>query len=332
MIKYRIPEQLNEFQQEMYRHLCEWKSRNITALPGSFGGALYDVILPGKMQKGLPHLYGPVRDQFLNHQKNFPFKTHKFAGHMASSQIACANLFLPLMESPVCAAEVLRTVKTDLKSIAVEELGHGFRLEFWDQGVNRLGDHTPDSGTDVDIAIAYRNQEGELCLWLIEHKLTEAEFAACGAYRSPANRHKEACDSNAAARLGRENCYYHSAKKFNYWKITLQNESAFPLETLQKEASCPFKGALNQLWRNQLLATAIEADPNGRYKKVFSSVVYHPRNERLLPAMEAFKNLLGRKDRFFGFPSDALVAAAEVTDNPGFRTWAKWYRELYYWV
>lgn len=106
-----------------------------------------------------------------------------------------------------------------------------------------------------------------MCLWLIGHKLTEDEFTPCGAYRSPANRHKDACDSNAAARRGRENCYYHTAKKFNYWKITLQNKSAFPPANLQKPESCPFKDGLNQLWRTQLMATAIESDPIGRHMK-----------------------------------------------------------------
>jgi len=331
MTNYKIPEQLNDFQGKMYRHLCEWKSRNITDQPGSFGGKMYDVILPGSMQTKLPHLYGPVRARFLEHQKKFAFKTHKFAGHMASSQIACANLFLPILESPVIAARILRAVKPDLKSIAVEELDNGFRLEFWDQGVNRLGDHDAQGGTDVDIAIAYRNQEGEVCLWLIEHRLTEQEFQSCGAYRSPANRHRDSCDSNAAAKRGRENCYYHSAKRFNYWNITLANKALFPTEALQKEDSCPFKGTLNQLWRSQLMAAAIESDPTGRYKKVYSSVACHPGNVSLLPAMQAFQNLLGQKDRFFWFTSDQLLDVAEKTEHPAIQTWAKWYRELYFW-
>jgi hypothetical protein len=331
MTKYIIPEQLNDFQRSMYLHLCEWKSRNISDQPGSFGEKKYDVIVPGSLQQGLPHLYGPVRERFKEHQKKFPFKTHKFAGHMASSQIACANLFLPILDNPVVAAKVLRAVKPDLKSIAVEELDKGFRLEFWDQGVNRLGDHCADSGTDVDIAIAYRNQAGEVCLWLIEHKLTENEFTTCGAYRSHANQHKDACDGNAAARRGRENCYYHTAKEFNYWKITLKNKAMFPLQSLQKPESCPFKGGMNQLWRNQLMATAIEADPNGRYKKVYFSVVHHPGNMSLLPTMQAFKDLIGQKDRFFSFTSDQLRDAARVADHAGVQTWAKWYDELYFW-
>ncbi len=330
MTNYTIPVQLNDFQRSMYLHLCEWKARNITDQPGSFGGKMYDVILPGSMQKGLPHLYGPARVRFLAHQKKFPFKTHKFAGHMASSQIACANLFLPILENPVAAAPILRAVKPDLKSVAVEELDRGFRIEFWDQGVNRLADHDVHGGTGADIAISYRNHEGEVCLWLIEHKLTEVEFPSCGAYRNSANLHKDACDSNGAARRGRENCYYHTARKYNYWNITLKNKAAFPPEALQKGEACPFKGGMNQLWRNQVLATAIESDPTGRYKKVYCSVVYHPGNLSLLPTMQAFKELIGQQDRFTWCATDQLLAAAEKSSYPGVLTWAKWYRELYF--
>lgn len=315
----------------MYIHLCEWKTRNITNQPGSFGGKMYDVILPGSMQQKLPHLYGPVRGRFREQQEKYQFKTHKFAGHMASSQIACANLFLPLLETPEAGAQVLRAVKPDLKSIAVEELDRGFRIEYWDEGANRLGDHYAESGTEADIAIAYRNLEDELCLWLIVHKLTEDEFTTCGAYRSQANLHKDDCDANAAARKGRENCYYHSAKRFNYWSLTFKNKAVFPPENLQQDTACPFRGGLNQLWRSQLMATAIETDPNGRYQKAYLSVVHHPGNTNLAPSMQSFKDLLGTKDRFFWFTSDHVLDAAQMSEDFSIKAWGKWYRELYFW-
>ena len=41
---------------------------------------------------------------------------------MASSQVACVNLFLPLLENTDKAAKVLSKVNTDLDEIAVDEL------------------------------------------------------------------------------------------------------------------------------------------------------------------------------------------------------------------
>ena len=57
---------------------------------------------------------------------------------MASSQAACANLFLPLLKYPVEAARVLRAVKSDLQAIAVDWLDSGYQLEFWDKPDNAL--------------------------------------------------------------------------------------------------------------------------------------------------------------------------------------------------
>jgi hypothetical protein len=61
--------------------------------------------------------------------------------------------------------------------LATNELYKGFRIEFWDGNStdekDLLGDHCPNSGTDSDIAIAFYNKEDELCLWLVEHKLTD---------------------------------------------------------------------------------------------------------------------------------------------------------------
>jgi hypothetical protein len=41
------------------------------------------------------------------------------------------------------------------------------------------GDHSARLETDSNIAIAYYNKDNELCLWLIEHKITEKEFTEC---------------------------------------------------------------------------------------------------------------------------------------------------------
>ena len=51
-----------------------------------------------------------------------------------------------------------------------------------------MNDHSKQAGTDADVAIAYYNTEDKLCLWLIEHKLSEREFTECGAYKSKANK------------------------------------------------------------------------------------------------------------------------------------------------
>lgn len=104
---YRIPSNLSDFQRDMYIYLIGLKHRHLTDKPGFYAGHAYDAVLPEELKGQLPHLYEPIRQRFLDHQQTFHFKTHKFADHMASSQIACANLFLPIMAQPGIAPTIL---------------------------------------------------------------------------------------------------------------------------------------------------------------------------------------------------------------------------------
>lgn len=254
-MEYKIPKTLSDFQKQMYEHLIDWKWNNITKEPGQYAGNDYDAVFPDAYRGKLPHLYEPVRQMFLDHQKRFHFKTHKFADHMASSQIACANLFLPIIANPDLAPGILRNVKEDIADIATDELDNGFRIEFWDEPENMLADHNKSTGTDSDFAIAYRNHSGHLCLWLIEHKLTEAEFTTCGGARSKGRKEGNySCDSTANILSNPDLCYYHGKCQYNYWPITLANETSFPRDNLLSHVGCPFKAGMNQLWRNTVLS------------------------------------------------------------------------------
>ena len=287
-------------------------------------------MLPEELRGKLENLYGPVRQRFRDHQKAFHFKTHKFADHMASSQIACANLFLPIMECPSEAPGVLSAVKPDLVSIATDQLDAGFRIEFWDEPSNLLGDHNKSTGTDSDFAIAYRDQQGDLNLWLIEHKLTEAEFTTCGGAKSKgriAGQHR--CDQTQDILQDTTLCYYESACGYNYWDITLGHEDVFPHENLVQHTECPFKGGMNQLWRNMLLALAVEDSPEWPYKRVFFSVCHHPKNDALASSMDSFATLLGQPCRFSSFTPEPLIQRSKATKNTALRTWADWYCDLY---
>ena len=330
MTEYRLPNGLSTFQDQMYKHLIDWKREHITNEAGQYAGRTYDAVLPDEMQGKLRNLYEPVRQRFQDHQKSFHFKTHTFADHMASSQIACANLFLPIMECPDEAPGILAAVKPDIDSIATDKLDAGFRIEFWDEPTNLLGDHNKSTGTDSDFAIAYRDRQGDLNLWLIEHKLTEAEFTTCGGARSKGRvAGKHSCESTEEILQDTQQCYYQSACGYNYWDITLNNEDVFPHEDLIQHTGCPFKGGMNQLWRNMLLALAIEDSSDWPYKRVFFSVCHHPKNHALQESMDAFSALLGDPTRFASFTSEPLIERAKSTDSQSLRTWADWYSDLY---
>ena len=309
----------------MYVHLINWKWAHLTQEPGFYKHVPYDALLPEEIKAQHYPLYDPIKERFLDHQQKFPFKSHKFLGHMASSQAACINLFLPLLKDPLIAARVLGAVKGDIKEIATNYLDTGFRIEFWDEPDNILNDHTKVSGTDADIAIAYHDHQGNINLWLIEHKLTEAEFTTCGGFDSKGRTPSHAC-APASAILDNTNlCYYHSARKFRYWDITLQDTSPFDAGRIREYNECPFKGGMNQLWRNQLLAISLESStsPKWPYKKVYFSVVHHSQNESLKPPISEFQELIRFNDRFFAFSSEKLINRAKEINDHALSEWIR---------
>jgi hypothetical protein len=337
--EYRLPNDLNPFQLALYVHLIKWKWRHISTEPGTYGSQEYDAILPDACARegNAPHLYPGIAESFAAHRLMNDFRIHRHFYHMASSQAANVNLFLPILHHPNAGA-ILGAIKTDFASVATSYLDNGYCIEFWGDNfvegavgsghAGLLGDKSAMAGTDADIAIAYYDHAGEPCLWLIEHKLTEKEFTECGGFKSEGRQTKHDCSKSFASILeSKSSCYYHDVRRYNYWKLTEINQAFFPNHA--GLAGCPFKGGMNQLWRNQLLALAIEQDTHQPYKHVTFSVVRHPKNTYLEPTLDAYRRLIAGDPRFSVLTSADVVRAAEAHGDAALAEWASWYRELY---
>lgn len=330
---YRVPNALNPFQEKMYVHLIDWKWKHITEEEGYYvhrGRKIpYDAILPESVKKDFPIIYPDVVDILKQHHQKFYFKLHQHFNHMASSQAANANLFLPVLLHPR-ANEVFRLIKPDdFAELATGELDNGFQIEFWGPriGLGVLGDHTQIYGTDSDIAIAYYNRNRELCLWLIEHKLTEQEFTNCHGYTSNGKKPQHDCSKSFAEILKNKSCcYYHDVRHFNYWDITERHRYFFANN--QKYAQCPFQGGMNQLWRNQLLALSLE-EQKQPYEHVYFSVVRHPGNSYLDKTITKYKELTANNPKFSVFTSADVISVASSLRDFELDKWITWYRELY---
>ena len=118
-------------------------------------------------------------------------------------------------------------VPKEFDNIDRNQLRKGYCFEYWESTLEGtkglLGDHSPNAGTDSDVAIAYRNKNNKLCLWLIEHKLTEREFRTCGGYRSKGISHSEKkfCTFCGIEEIleNHDKCYYHKHCAYFYWNI-----------------------------------------------------------------------------------------------------------------
>lgn len=336
MKDYKMPKSLSAFQKKLYMHLIDWKWQNITEEYGysTYRGKriAYDAIIPDRFHSNLRNIYPGIKDQLIKHNKTFRVKIHRYFHHMASSQAAAVNLFLPILHSSQ-AEKVLKTIKPDMKTIARDLLFNGFRVEYWDgtrkDDTGLLGDHNARSGTDADIAIAYRNQDNDLCLWLIEHKLGEKEFTDCGGYEA---RREHGADSLCAISYkdiieDHGTCYYNSVRYTKYWEITSHNKDLY--EPCYSYETCPFRGGVNQLWRNQLLGLAVVSDSKTDFQHMHLSVVKPPQNTALDKTINHYKAMISDQSYFSVFDSSDLITQARATEDKELIEWANWYQDLY---
>ena len=86
---------------------------------------------------------------------------------------------------------------------------------------------------------------------------------------------------------------------------------------------------MNQLWRNQLLAFALEQDEKQPYKEVSFSVVHHPNNTYLNKSTEQYKDLTGNNPKFFAFTSKQVIDSASKVKGAELDKWITWYKGLY---
>lgn len=326
-----------DFKQKVYSYLIKYKKEELGIDKKGISnfGVEHDCLFPKPFCDAIIPLmiYKDIEAILKDIQKSpFAYKPHRAASfHVASSQTACLNLFVPILESEYADQILIQSGVTPegFDHIDRSQLRKGYCFEYWESTKagpkGLLGDHSRAAGTDSDVAIAYRDKDNKLCLWLIEHKLTERDFTTCGGYRSDniSLSEKEFCTSCGIKELKKDHnkCYYHKHCHYKYWEIMDTHASFFSGKYTGKD--CPFRGGMNQLWRNQMLA--LELEDKKLFEEVYFSVVSHPENTFLTKSMNQYKDLINHSPKFFDFKSTDLVKAA-ASYLPD---WAKWYRRVY---
>lgn len=326
-----------ELKNKVYGYLVKYKKEELKIQEQGISakGTKYDCLLPKPYSDAeLPvMLYSGIKDVIAEIQKSeFAYKPHiQASAHLASSQTACLNLFTPILESEY-ADDILKAsgvVPEGFDHIERTQLRKGYCFEYWESQAEGskglLGDHTPHAGTDSDCAVCYRDTEGNLCLWLIEHKLTENEFTVCGGYKSKGNTAKSFCENSNLSDLYSDHnrCYYHKKCGYFYWKIMDEPRSKEFYSGKYSGKGCPFRGGINQLWRNQMVA--LELERRNLFHNVTFSVVRHPENTLLNDSMNEYRELTNHSNKFSDFKSDKLVEAAEEY----LPDWTAWYKRVY---
>lgn len=326
-----------DFKERVYSYLIKYKKKELGIDEKGISnfGKPHDCLFPKPVcdEKIPVMIYKGIKPTVEDIQNSkFAYKPHRAASsHVASSQTACLNLFVPILESEYADQILIQSgvAPKGFDHIDRDQLRKGYCFEYWESTIagpkGLLGDHSRAAGTDSDVAIAYRDKNDKLCLWLIEHKLTERDFTTCGGYRSEkiSDLEKEFCNSCGIKDLLKDHdkCYYHKHCHYLYWDIMDKHASFFSGK--YEGEGCPFRGGMNQLWRNQMLA--LELEDKSPFEEVYFSVVTHPENTFLDKRMNQYRDLINHSSKFFAFKSTDLVdkAASYLPD------WAKWYRRVY---
>lgn len=311
---------MNKFQKEMYDHLKTQFNTGKEVWASSMDKLFY----PG------------CATDIAQFQQKRGFDFHRFVKkpHIASSQAACFNLFMPIMKSKY-AVDILKSVKPDIASVDYSHLEDGFAFEYWrdephnDGSKGLIGDHSAVYGTDADFALSYIDNKDNHCLWLVEHKLTEAEFTQCNVVHNGKHpEEKKLCENLLINSLldNPEKCYYTYSKHYKYWELTKKYINAFP--GLNSNAKgCPFADGMCQLWRNVLLAKA--AQEKYGYDKVYFSIVKPKDNKTLDNSINDFKKIVD-ENIFSVFHPTQLIDAAKSIKDGNIQRWVDWYSRTYF--
>ena len=89
---------------------------------------------------------------------------------------------------------------------------------------------------------------------------------------------------------------------------------------------CPFKDGLNQLWRNQMLAFALQE--TGAYNAVTFSVCHHAKNTMLDKSINRYKALTCCDSMFSSFTNYDVLNAVSI-QNCELQKWMQWYKDIY---
>ena len=262
----------NRWQRDRYAHMARLnKKAGIKEHGRSRNGTAYRHLL---VEKDALH-------NFLNDEETLRAVKARFDHHKAgdrervltntvASQPCCFNLFAPLWRDRQLTDDLFSKLLNE--PLHVEHLEIEFTPNVWKGtpgferlGDESLGDQSARAGTDADVAVFYTTETGKRGVVLTEFKYIEAEFSTCGSYHSkskgPAIR--AGCDApdwyaqRVAPYTGgtpaKPDCGY---LKYRNWSL-LQQSKVLDAKAVRTQPGCPFKGSLNQLWRNLLLAEQV---------------------------------------------------------------------------
>ena len=326
------------FDQWMKDHQTEWRKGHVASKEhGKWKGRPYTHILPKDLwEEGLwPGIGRESENSLPAYLQKTSVQKHKYAHHLNSSWMLCANLYFPFRATAdgrdVFASFLNRHVAEEIDSLEEIELEHAEDGELHPSSL--LGESGGTRGayqTSPDLGL--KVNEG-LGLVLVENKLTEDSFYKCSAWkhkgnrRLPGNPDPDRCNNPlAVAKDYAGQCHqHHPAWGRRYWEhlAPVVDETA-----LARLPRCPAARSGFQLFRQHALAEGIAQ--SGCYDLVVSAVAVDERNDALdaalrrsgIDGLKRWGAVFKGRARFAVFTHQEWVGWVQEHDAEG--RWSDW--------
>jgi hypothetical protein len=259
-------------------------------------------------------------------------RLHSHAAAVNSSMVFGFNLFLPFrIDGPEPLASLL-SLATGLQLwIGRIQFEFGPSDVLAETQTDPPGLHEPR--TTADVGIEVRDAAGRRGIVLVEVKLSEAGFTACGGRGRARNARRDLCDSAAAFFAEPNACYltrpHRAPRDRRYWTIFAGTgpslRAAFPGVDLG--GCCPFANDMQQIMRNHALALGLVQ--SGRYEFARLGLVHHDDNPDVPPHWEQYCRVVADPAVLFRVPATALVEAGRGLTASWSADWALYVEERY---
>jgi hypothetical protein len=275
-------------------------------------------------------IHHDFRDDAVRAVAEDEVRLHEHAAALTSSQAFAFNLFMPWRRGPRATLEA-QLAKVLGESIVVD------RINFeWVPPGALLGEIDGDRpkqdepATGVDVVSWGRGGDGARVVLLLEVKLGEGGFTACGGRESRANRRPDVCASAELFFSDPSCCYLQhprgKSRDRRYWEIFARSfgsvRASFPQATT--DGPCPFAGQQQQPMRNFALAHALVQE--GLVDRAWFGLCAHDENPDVAAHWAAWQALLPSANMAPVLHASNVIEAGR---DAGLIEWSSWMSERY---
>ncbi len=329
---------MDSFDQWMKDRQAEWRRTHVESQEhGDYNDRPYAHILPKDLwEEGLwPGIGRESKNSLPAYLQRTGVQKHRYAHHLNSSWMLCANLYFPFGGSADGKSLFASFLKSRV-AVQIDSLEE-IELEYEDRNsrlrpLPLLGEKGTRGAhqTSPDLGLLVNRDRG---LVLVENKLAEKSFYKCSAWkhkgsrRLPRNHDPDRCNNPlTVAKDYASQCHqHHPTWARRYWEhlAPVVDETA-----LAGLPHCPAMKDGFQLFRQQALAEGIAQ--SGRYDLVVSAVAVDERNEEAeaalrrsgIAGLRQWGQLFNGRARFAVYTHQEWFGWVQEHDTAG--RWSDW--------